>query len=156
MQRKNAMAQMPLIESPDHTEYPAVTFLPSNLQFTEGFRDDVIVFARSAKYDALVVTNLPVESVPDSMLKHCTNIAELALLAYVLARGNSIEYAELDCSVTKMQKLAREFAAKFLQPLMENEITVVIDVNDFAKWFAWHELYGWGRSIRNPAGTEYA
>ncbi len=142
-------------ESRDLNDYPPVTFLPQEIRFAEGFRDDVIVFARSSQADT-VATNLPVDDVPMELSALCKNIAEKALLAYVVATGASVQYAHIDYCVEKMQRLACEFAAKFMQPLREEGTTQVIPLSDMAAWYAWHGLYGWGRSIRNPPGTEYA
>lgn len=148
------MTQIAMIEPPDDAEYPPVSHLPARLRFIEGFRNDAIVLARFSE-SGEVVTNLPVDAIPASIKQLCSNIAEEALLAYVIASGDSVQFAHLDYSVAKMQKLAREFAAKFLRPLEEHENTVVIHAGDFAAWFAWHARYGWGRSVRNPPGTEY-
>lgn len=140
---------------PDNTVYPIVTNLPQQIRFGEGFRDDVIVFARSTQPD-IVLTNLPVDDLPEDLSVLCSNIAEKALLAYVIATGESLQYAHLDYCIEKMQRLAREFAAKFLQPLGKEGTTQVIPQTDMDNWYSWHGLYGWGRAIRNPPGTEYA
>lgn len=139
---------------PDSADYPTATYLPQEIRFAEGFRDDVIVFARSTQSD-VVLTNLPVEELPADLSILCSNIAEKALLAYVIATGDSVQYAHLDYCIEKMQRLAREFSAKFLQSLGKEGTTQVILKTDMYDWYTWHGVYGWGRAIRNPPGTEY-
>lgn len=135
--------------------YPPVDYLPLDLCYAARFRNDVVVFSSSAKQD-VVSTNLPVDAVPDELLNLCSNIAEKALLAYVAATGGSMQYAHLDYCIEKMRNLAREFACEFLQPLSKPGTTQVIAITELSDWYAWHGCYGWGRSIRNPPGTEYA
>lgn len=135
--------------------YPDVTYLPPNIVYAEGFRNDAIALARSSHANT-VVTNLPVQEIPQALASLCGNIAEQVLLGYVIALGDSIEYAHLDYSVAKMQVLAREFADKFLRPLSEPDKSIVIPLSEMDSWFARHRLYGWGRCIKNPPGTEYA
>ena len=102
------------------------------------------------------MTNLPVDDVPVNLSAVCKNIAEKVLLAYVVATGDSVQYAHIDYWIEEMQRLACEFAAKFMLPLREEGRTQIIQQADMAAWYAWHGLYGWGRAIRNPPGTEYA
>ena len=143
-------------EPPDSRSFPPVNYLPREIGFAGGFlRDDAIVFVRSEQSD-MVLTNLPIAAVPDDLLAVCENIAEKALLAYVIASGRSVEYARLDYCVMGMQRLAREFGAKFLQPLEMPNCTQVVFAADIAAWYGWHDRYGWGRSIRNPPGTEHS
>lgn len=141
-------------EPRDNQVYPAVNFLPEEIRFGEGFRADVVAFVRSGP-DDVVFTNLPVGQIPADLAALCENVAEKALLAYVIASGESTQYAHLDYCVAQMRRLAREFAAKFLQPLELPNTTQVIPVADIATWYKLHGLYGWGRAIRNPPGTEY-
>jgi len=128
--------------------------IPTKIRFAEGFREDVIVFARALHADT-VATNLPVDKVPAELSALSSGIAEKALLAYVIANGGSVQYAARNECIEEMHNLARAFSDEFLQPLRDDGVTQVIPLADVAVWYRQHALYKWGRLISSAPGEEF-
>jgi len=129
-----------------------IALLPTRLEFADGYRSDIVVFARSNQPD-LVVTNLPVFSVPAEKLALCTNMAQRSLLALSVQEGFSLQFLDQDSTlglVTHAQVLANEF----LGPMLQDGQTVSYPLVDVREWLA-RQIW-WRRSVESPPGTEWA
>jgi hypothetical protein len=127
--------------------------LPVVLEFAEGYRPDVVVFATSIR-PGVMVTNLPVEAISERHAALCCNVAQKALLALSVSEGFTLEYLGDGYSLTRLADVGQEFADRFLRPMAEDEKTVIHEIADVRQWLA-HQVW-WKRSTESAPGTEFA
>lgn len=135
-----------------------IGLLPAKLATAQGYRESVIVFARSATPD-LLVTNLVVNAVPAGVASLCTSSAELALLAATVHFGHSLAFIlEEGRGKERLASWSAKFASKFMAPLIQREVTVILEPVDVALWLnpVSGEGCWWTRSAGSPPGTEWA
>ena len=125
-----------------------LSLLPAVVEYVDGYRPDVVVFARSSML-GVMVTNLPVYDVPASKMAMCTNGAEKLLLALSVAAGYSLEYL----SESSLSRCGQEFADFFLRPLVEVEKTVIYQTPEVNVWL--DNQVWWRRSVESPPGTDF-
>jgi hypothetical protein len=133
-----------------------IATLPPVLEFAEGYRPGIVVFATSAK-PGVMVTNLPVQAVAPQHIAMCSNVAEVALLALSLSEGFSLKYLGSGGSRSRLSKLGQEFANEFLRSIAdaaESGRTVIHEIADVRQWLA--QQVWWKRSTESAPGTEFA
>ena len=127
--------------------------LSDKIEFTQGYRYDLVVFARSAT-PGLVVTNLPISSVPADKLALCANVAEIALLAASWQNGYTLRYLGESGSLDRLRDVGEKFGDEFLAPLVSPDVTVQYEAHEVRAWLQ-RETW-WRRSVEDQPGTEYA
>jgi len=129
--------------------------LPSKLKHVTGYREDVIIFARSTREEALV-TNIDLSSLPGAVTNACQTSSELAVIAAMHHLGFSLDYFENNehCQ-QRLAAVSRDFAAEFLTPLAELEKTVILELGVVGEFFRFGKGRWWQRFVGNPVGTNF-
>ena len=127
--------------------------LPAVLEFVEGYRPGIVVFAASSRPGAMV-TNLPVRAISVHHMALCSNVAEMALLALSVSEGFSLEYLGKGYGQQRLKEVGQDFANEFMRPMADDGKTVIHEIADVRQWLA--RQVWWRRSTESAPGTEFA